>query len=110
MPNRWAHYLISGKKMNKAGTHIEYVEVRPDLGDKVGLPMTWTRTCAIKHVLTGNYTFMTIIKDSERKWAPGAKVEVVEVDGKQFLRTDPNPRANDNLDNLPDFVPGNVCC
>jgi hypothetical protein len=34
---------------------------------------------------------------------PGAKVEVISVNGNKFLRTDRNQTSKDNLDNLPNF-------
>lgn len=33
----------------------------------------------------------------------GAKINVISINNKKYLRTDPNKTAKDNLDNLPTF-------
>lgn len=37
------------------------------------------------------------------KFTMGAKINVISINNKKYLRTDPNKTAKDNLDNLPTF-------
>jgi hypothetical protein len=102
MTDKWADHLISAVRYNVARTHIDEVQVREDKGDKVGSPSTWKRSDVVSS-LEANDTFMTIVKDSNGKWDPGAAVAIVIVRGTKYIRTDADATAEDNLGSLPTF-------
>ena len=47
-------------------------------------------------------TYVTILRTERGTWQYGAEVHIVEVDGVNYLRTDRNSRAADNLGDLPE--------
>jgi Protein of unknown function (DUF3892) len=102
MADKWADYLISAVRYNSAETHIDEVEVREDKGENAGLPSTWERSNVVSS-LEGNYTFMTIVENSNGRWDPGADVGIVTVGGTKYIRTDADATAADNLGELPGF-------
>lgn len=102
MADKWADYLISAVRYNAAETHIEKVRVHEDKGEKVGPPSAWERSEAVSSLEAG-YTFMTITKSSDGQWQRGAKVRIVTVKAKKYIRTDADATAEDNLGSLPRF-------
>ena len=46
---------------------------------------------------------MTILKTKEGKWQKGQTVHIIKVGNEEFIRTDKNQVARDNLENLPEF-------
>ncbi len=99
---KWADYGISAVRYNSERTHIQKVEVREDQDDKFGPAQEWTRTQVVTAIERG-ISFVTILRDSERRWQQGQAVHIVTVNGAKYLRTDQNSTARDNLGNLPDF-------
>jgi hypothetical protein len=53
--------------------------------------------------LRAGYTVATIYKGSDNKWQKGADVAIVTRDGKPYIRTDADNKAQDNLGELPGF-------
>lgn len=102
MTDKWADYLISAVRYNAAETHIDKVQVRQDEGDSVGSPSTVERTTVVSRLEAG-YTFVTIVKGANDKWQRGAKVRIVTVKGKKYIRTDADATEEDNLGSLPRF-------
>jgi len=47
--------------------------------------------------------FKTIYKTDAGKWKMGEDVRIVKVGNEEFIRTDANSKAADNLGNLPEF-------
>lgn len=99
---QWADYGISAVQYDANETHINKVKVKEDKGDKFGSASEWTRSQVVNAIETGT-TFVTIIKNAESKWSKGADVHIVEVNKVQYIRTDRNQTASDNLENLPTF-------
>jgi hypothetical protein len=98
-----ARYGITHKKMDDQGTHITEVEVREIKGNKIGFqPTVWSRD-EIVSAIKGDNPVITILRKDAPKWVKGQDVHVVEVNGAEYLRTDQNHEAADNLGNLPDF-------
>lgn len=102
MIDKWADYLISAARHNAAETHIDEVQAREDKGEKVGSPSTWERSDVVRS-LEANYTFVTVVKNSNGKWDLGAEVAIVTVRGTKYLRADADATAADNLGSLPTF-------
>lgn len=102
MTEKWADYLISAVRYNAAETHIDKVQVREDQGDSVGSASTVERTTVVSRLEAGN-TFVTIVKGTSDKWQRGAKVRIVTVRDKKYIRTDADATEEDNLEDLPRF-------
>lgn len=99
---KWADKLIFEVAFNYAHTHIDAVRCVDDNGDSVGSAMTQlTRREVIAKIRAG-VTFCTIFRNGS-KWNKGAKVEVILIDGEEFIKTVPDNIKKDNLDNLPEF-------
>lgn len=96
-------YAITQKKMNDQGTHITEVEVREVKGTKIGFqPLIWSRDEVVS-AIKADHPVITILRKESPKWAKGENVHVVEVNGTEYLRTDQNQEASDNLGALPNF-------
>jgi len=100
--SKWADYLISAVRYDSDKAHIETVRVHPDLGDTVGAASEWTRTKVVT-TLEGGKTVCTIVKGTDGKWSKGADVHIVTVNDVNYIRTDANSIARDNLGSLPTF-------
>lgn len=99
---KWADFLISAVRYSADETHIERVRVREDLGDKVGrIPKEFLRAEVVKNIKSGK-TYVTIFR-SQNEWKKGQDVHIIKVGNEEFMRTDKNQKARDNLENLPTF-------
>lgn len=103
---KWADYLIFRVRFNPAGTHIDQVEVADHGENGYGVKRAETRATAIANRKAGK-TYMTAPPAPPPAQpgtvVQGAFVEVVLVGGVEYLRTDRDKTARDNLDNLPRF-------
>jgi hypothetical protein len=100
---KWADYLITRVRFNSAGTHIDQVEVADDEGDSIGTKRNELRTTVIAK-LRAEQTYMTAPPSTQSgKVTKGASVGIVTVNGTEYIRTDANKTARDNLDNLPTY-------
>ncbi len=99
---KWADLLISAVRYNAQETHIERVEVREDLDDKVSAASESSRADVIKNIKSGK-TYATITKAKDGGWLKGQDVHIIQVGAEDFIRTDENKTAKDNLENLPRF-------
>jgi hypothetical protein len=98
---KWADFLISAVRYSADGTHIERVRVHEDLGDKVGSAKESSRTEVVENIKSGK-SYITILK-GQKGWKKGQDVHIITVQNKEFIRTDKNQIASDNLENLPTF-------
>lgn len=105
---KWADYLIAKKQLNQLGTHIDKALCYPDRGDSLGTPIIWTRTEILTRMQSG-YTFETAFKDRRTgKFTRGAKVVRCVVNGRAYIKTEPDGIEEDNLDELPDLTAADV--
>ena len=81
--------------------HIESVRIYKDSEVVYGLEKTWTVTAVIDTINKG-YNIGTMIK-KEGRWCGGAIVEVFNIGGTEYIRTDGDSSAEDSLENLPKF-------
>ncbi len=102
MPDQWADYVITRKRMNSAGTHIETVETYEHDGSNLTNQATKTRSSVVSAIESGT-TFCTATKNSNGSYSYGASVKVVTIDGEKFIKTKADGVKKDNLDNLPAF-------
>jgi hypothetical protein len=101
---KWADYLITAVRYNAAETHIDKVQVRQDLGDKVSTNVVeQTRQTVVANIKAKTtYATATLSKETGN-WVKGAAVEIVVVNAVEYIRTDANKTAKDNLGELPRF-------
>jgi hypothetical protein len=99
---KWSDYCISKVRYDEDHTHIVALMVHEDHGTTMGAASQWSRQSVVNSIKSGK-TFTTIIKNSDGKWLKGAEVTVVNVDGVDYLKTEPNKSKGDNLGNLPEF-------
>jgi len=102
MVDKWADFLISKAGYNTDHTSIIKVTTHADNGDSVGSPFEETRQIVVSNIKNGK-TYCTILKNKEGKWNKGAPVNIINVNGKEFIRTDRNQTESDNLGELPEF-------
>lgn len=100
--DKWADYCISNVRYDSPITHIEQVKVRQDLGDSLGVPSTWDKDDVLD-TLRNNESFCTITDGSNNKWEKGAKVEIITINGTDYIKTVKDSTEKDNLGKLPTF-------
>lgn len=100
--SKWADYCIAARRYNSDHTHIVKVRLYPDNGDALGSAQEWTRAQVVEALKRGT-TFVTIVKGDNGQWKRGEDVRRVTIGGADYIRTDNNNTAKDNLGNLPDF-------
>lgn len=99
---KWADYLISAVRYNARHTHIDQVRIHEDMGDNVGEGETYSRQAVVNALYEGT-TFVTIFKNDQNSWNIGQKVQIIKVNGTDYIKTVDNGREEDNLENLPEF-------
>ena len=101
--DKWADCLISAVKTNPDQIHIDFVECHSDFGCVVCENIIVSRTDVILKIKKG-CTYATVFRTPMGKWRKGQEVHLVNVDGKDYLRTDlKNNVASDNFDDVPEF-------
>ncbi len=100
---KWADYLIFAVHYNADHSRIENVKCYQDMGDTLGTTVILlSREQVIGSIEAGN-TYMTITRNNDGKWKQGARVEIITVNYKKYIRTDRNRTEKDNLENLEEF-------
>jgi hypothetical protein len=101
---KWADYVIFRVRFNVAGTHIDQLEVADDGETGFGTKRTESRATVIAN-RKARKTYITAPPSPTQPGnvVKGAFVEVVPVNGIEYLRTDADKTPRDNLDNLPKF-------
>ncbi|RLF58886.1 MAG: DUF3892 domain-containing protein [Thermoplasmata archaeon] len=97
MTDKWADYLISAVKYNEKKYHIIKVRSHEDIGDKVGPSFEESRKTVVSNLKKGK-TYCTIIM--KEKWTKGAPIKIVQINGKEFIKTYSNNKEEDNLGEL----------
>lgn len=98
---KWADYIITAVRYNFQRTHIESVRVSADLITSLGDAQTYPRETIVNSLIQGT-TFATAILVNG-KYQYGAHIEIIRVNGINYIRTDRNATGKDNLGNLPEF-------
>ena len=91
-------YWVSAVRYNAQETHIEYVR---EHCETIGAGTATVRATVISRINCGASYATVYAKDG--KWTVGEDIRVVPVGGTEYLRTDGNTKAADNLGNLPRF-------
>ena len=82
---------------------IVAVEVRMDLGGRVGDAEVWQREQILNAVHHDHETFITAQLSANGSWAKASHVYLTRVNGIDYIRADRNPITQDNLGNLAEF-------
>ncbi len=94
------NYFINGvwKDTNKVITHVSLCITHPG-GFSGGIKTTETEV--VRLIEAGNVVSTLVWNYPD--WVSGARVEVIQSNGRKFLRTVPNATSKDNLDNSLDM-------
>jgi hypothetical protein len=101
MTNR-ADYYIEKVRYNKDHTRIVWVSVREDSDTKLSGAYNMLREKIVNLIGAGK-CFMTVYRSPEGKYRKGQKIVTVRVNGSEYIRTDEQAMAKDQLENLPEF-------
>jgi hypothetical protein len=101
---KWADYVITKVHFNAAETHIEEVEVADGSDSGIGTKRYEKRSTVIAN-LRARRTYITAppSRNEPRQVTKGAQVNIVVVNGVEYIRTDADKTTRDNLDNLPRY-------
>ena len=99
---KWADYGISAVRYNTGRTHIEQVKAHVDNGTSIGTGSAYSRAQVVSALKQGK-TFVTILYNSNQQWTKGQPVQIITVNGAEYLKTTSNGTAADNLESLPEF-------
>jgi hypothetical protein len=100
---KWADYCIVAVRFSPGRKYIETVRVLPDTGDLLETGLIMARAQIIAGVQRG-MTFYTAVQEPEgQSYSKGQPVRVVTVAAVDYLRTDMNRIAADDLGDLPDY-------
>jgi len=100
--SKWANYGISAVRYDRSHSRIAKLRIHRDDGEQIGSALSSTRQEVVDLIQTG-FSFVTILEDSDGNWTKGQPVEIVEIGGVEFLKTESNDSEGDNLENLPEF-------
>ena len=99
---KWADYLISAVKTNSDQKIVDFFEVNSDLGNMVCQKQIISRHEVIDSIKKG-FTYSTVFKTATGKWRKGDKVNLILIDGENYLKTNKKPDPQDQFDNVPEF-------
>jgi hypothetical protein len=97
-----ADYYIEKVQYTKDHNRIIRVSVREDSGTKLSKPHDMARKEIIELLQNGKH-FMTIYRNDEGKYRKGQKIVMVQVNGVDYIHTNPSQNQNDHLENLPEY-------
>ena len=100
---KWADYLISAVQYDPEHLHITKVQIREDMGDKVGRGSESSRREEVIANIKSKKTYITVYRGQGNKWEKGEAVRIIVVDGTEYIRTDRNQKRSDNLGDIPEF-------
>ncbi|MGR8824908.1 DUF3892 domain-containing protein [Leuconostoc mesenteroides] len=102
--SKWADFLVCEVHHGDDPDIIKSIKVKLDFIENIsGYKFEFTKAGAIK-AIKGGYTFETIIwNEKSNKYSEGSVVDIIKIDGKEFIRTDRNATEKDNLDKLPEY-------
>ena len=108
MSQKWASYVITAVRYEQTGhsyvaARIVAVEVRMDLGGRIGDAEIWRREQILNAVHQDHETFVTARMSASGSWAKGAHVHLTRSNGVDYIRADRHLITQDNLGNLAEF-------
>ncbi len=99
---KWADYCIVGVRYTPDRKQLETVRMLPDTGSLLVTGLIMTRRQVIAGLQRG-MTFATAHPNHEQmSYAKGRPIQIVTVNGTDYLRIDGEPIAADELGDLPE--------
>lgn len=102
MTSDWADYLISEVQYDSDNKCIVKVKECTEAGGRVTSSQITARQVVVSRMKSG-VTYMTITPHSKEGWNKGASLQLVEIDGTDFIKTVDDGVKRDNLGDLPRF-------
>jgi hypothetical protein len=100
---KWADYCIVGIRYTPDRKQIEAVRMLPDTGSLLITGLIMTRRQVIAGLQRG-MTFATAFPDQEQmSYAKGQPITLVTIEGVDYLRSDADLSAADELGGVPEF-------
>ncbi len=100
---KWADYCIVGVHFAADHKWVDVVRILPDTGDLLVTGLIMARQQIIAGIRRG-MTFTTALPDPvQLSYTKGPAVNIVTVDGGEYLRTDTALLAADHLSDVPEF-------
>ena len=104
---KWADYAITAVRYDHEGRdregRIAAVEVRMDLGGRLGFAEIWTRQQVLEAVYQDHETFVTALLAPDGTWTRGAHLQRVRIYGIDYLRVDRSEIPTDHLGRTAEF-------
>jgi hypothetical protein len=97
-----ADFYIEKVRYSKDRTRILSVSVREDSGSRLSKASDMDRDKLVGLINAGKH-FMTIFRNDLGKYRKGQLVLAIEINGKNFLRTDEHQVKYDQLDRVPEY-------
>lgn len=100
---KWADYCIVGVHFASDRKWVDTVRILPDTGDLLVTGLIMARQQIIAGIRRG-MTFTTALPDPvQLSYTKGQSVNIVTVDGSEYLRADVASIAADDLGDVPEF-------
>ncbi len=107
MISKWADYVITAVRYDHGGdrgsSKLAAVEVRMDLGGRLGFAQLWTRQHILEAIHQDHETFATALPAGEDAWRRGAHLQIIRIHGIDYLRVDRAEIPSDDLGRTPAF-------
>jgi hypothetical protein len=97
-----ADYYIEQVRYTKDHSRIIWVSIRRDSDKKLSRAYNMVRRKIVSLLRAGN-VFMTIHRSPEGKYRKGSIVQMVQIKGIGYLRTDQDAIEKDQLQNIPEY-------
>lgn len=99
----WGDYAVTAVQYDEDGSQIVKVK-RYDVGeDQLSNGTEKWRSEVVADINVDGYSYTTAFKNDDGRWELGEEIHVVDVHGTNYLRTDRNDIAQDNLGELPEL-------
>jgi hypothetical protein len=100
---KWADYCIVGVRYTPDRKHIDTVRMLPDTGSLLATGLIMARSQVVAGLRRG-MSFVTALPDPEQmSYVKGQPISLVAVDDTEYLRTDAEFLAADELGGVPEF-------
>jgi len=94
---KWVDYFVTNVKYNVDENRIGILEVRSDIEEDEDF---WPREKVVEQIEKFNKTFCRVNKSNMGVWQKNSKINLVDINGEKFLRTDKNKICRDNLEKI----------
>lgn len=101
---KWADFLISGVWFSLfPHKHVSHVMLHTDNDSTVSSGTKKTRQDVVNLIKAGKLVHTIKWNYASASWSDGARVEIINIGGVDYLRTHKDATTSDNLDNSIDM-------